>query len=306
MSKPERWSVRRARTGLLLLPGLWLGACRAPGPELRAHAAETPGGALVGRTGETPRPPRAADEGYEWKRLSLGLGAQLIADISTTMRVDSPTLGVGTEIDLEDDFGLDDTLFLGRMDVEWRFSRRQALDFSVFKLGRENTRTLERDLQIGEVVFPLNAVVESESDQLIVKLAYRFAFLNRERWHLGASLGAHTMDWSTAWRSGGLALEEDFDVLVPLPVVGLFGSWALTPRLYLSASSEVFGLEYEEYDGFLNNTRATLEHRTFDHLALGLGLDYFLMNASVESEGGNLSAEVEYDYLGLMGFVRIF
>lgn len=297
MSTPGWRHVGHTNPGFLLLLALWLGACRAPGAGLRAHAAEPAGPSAAAR---------AADEGYEWKRFSLGLGAQLIADMNTTMRVDSPTLGVGTEVDLEDDLGVDDSLFLGRMDAEWRFARRHALDFSLFKLGREGTRVIDRDLQIGDVVFPLNAEVESEADQLVVKLAYRYSFLNRERWHVGASFGAHTMDWSTRWESGGLALEEDYDVLVPLPVVGLFGSWALTPRLYLSASSEFFGLEYEEFDGFLNNTRLALEHRTFEHLGLGLGLDYFLMNAGVENDSGSLSAEVEYDYLGLMGFVRIF
>lgn len=81
---------------------------------------------------------------------------------------------------------------------------------------------------------------------------------------------------------------------------------AFTPRLYLNLSSEVFGLEYEEFDGFLNNTRLNLEHRTFSHLGLGLGLDYFKIDASVENESGRLSAAADYDYIGLVGFVRFF
>jgi hypothetical protein len=247
-----------------------------------------------------------ADEGYEWKRFGLSIGAQLIADMNTTLRVDSSTLGVGTEVDLESDFDVDDSLFLGRIDADWRFAKRHALDFSIFDLQRQGTRVIDRDIQIGDVVFPVNSRVTNEFEQLIVKLAYRYSFLNRQRWHVGASVGAHTMNWSTEWRTGALALEENFDLLVPLPVLGLFGSYALTPKLYLSASSEFFGLEYEEFDGFLNNTRLNLEHRTFEHIGFGIGLDYFLINASVESESGNLQAEAEYDYIGLLGFVRIF
>ncbi|HEX6881780.1 MAG TPA: hypothetical protein VF530_00285, partial [Planctomycetota bacterium] len=63
---------------------------------------------------------------------------------------------------------------------------------------------------------------------------------------------------------------------------------------------------YEEYDGFLNNTRIALEHRTFRHVGFGVGLDYFRIDASVESESGNLSVSAEYDYLGLVGYLRIF
>ena len=253
-----------------------------------------------------PAPARNADEAYEWKRFGLSLGAQLIADARTIMRVDSSSLGEGTEIELEDDFNVDKNVFLGRVDASWRMGRRHELDFSLFQLSREGTRVIDRDIQIGDVVFPVNTSVTSEFKTLVVKLAYRYAFLHRERWHLGASLGVHAMDWSTEWKAGNLALHEDFDVLAPLPVIGLFGSVGLTPRLYLNASSEFFGLEYEEYDGFLNNTRLNLEHRTFDHVGFGIGLDYFLINAGVESESGNLTAEAETGYFGLLGFVRIY
>lgn len=67
-----------------------------------------------------PRPKREPEDAYEWKRLGLSLGAQLIAELNTTMRVDSETLGTGTEIDLEEDFDIDESLFLGRIDANWR------------------------------------------------------------------------------------------------------------------------------------------------------------------------------------------
>ena len=251
------------------------------------------------------RPRRESEDVYEWKRLGLSLGAQLIADMNTSLRVDSQT-GNGTEVDLEKDFDLDESMFLGRIDANWRMAKKHELDFSLFQLGREGTRAIDRDIQIGDITFPVNSRVTNEFETTIIKLAYRYAFLLRPRWHLGASFGAHTMDWSTKWTAGALALEEGFDFIVPLPVLGLFGSYALTPKLYLNASSEFFGLEYEEFDGFLNNTRLNLEHRTFDHLGFGIGLDYFLINASLENESGSLSAEAQYDYLGLLGFVRVF
>lgn len=297
--------------------GLLCGACRVPAAPLRASwppsdaephgssSATTGPARLSGGTAGLPS--RSGPEaGYEWKRFQLSLGAQLIAEVDTVLRVDSETLGRGTEIDLEDDFDVDDSLFLGRIDAGWRFAKRHALDFSAFRLAREGTRVIDRDIQIGDVVFPVDARVTSESEQTIIKLAYRYAFLHRPRGHLGASIGAHTVDWSTEWRAGALALEEHFDVLVPLPVIGLFGSYALTSKLYLEASSEFFGLEYEEYDGFLNNTRLALEHRTFRHVGFGVGLDYFRIDASVESESRRLSASAEYDYLGLVGYLRIF
>ena len=250
--------------------------------------------------------PREEEESYEWKPFRLGVGAQLVATVDTTLRVDSPTLGVGSEMDLESDFNVDDRLFVGRVDADWWFAKRHALDFSAFKISREGTRVIDRDIQIGDTFFPVDTEVTAESDLLMVKLAYRYSFLYRPRWRAGASLGLHTVNWNSSWTAGALALDEEFDYTIPLPVLGVFASYAITPRLYLDASSEFFSLEYEEYDGFVNNTRLNLEHHTFEHVGFGIGLDYFLVNASAESESGHLSAETEFDYIGVLGYMRVF
>jgi hypothetical protein len=124
---------------------------------------------------------------------------------------------------------------------------------------------------------------------------------------VGASLGTYWLDMKTEWESGSLGLEEEFSAKAPLPVLGMFGSYAFTSKLYFSAASEFFGLEYEQYEGFLNDTRVVLEHRTFEHVAFGVGLDYFLIDASVESERDDLlEIEAEYDYLGVMFFARLY
>ena len=277
--------VLLATLGRLLLVG-----CRASGAACRSG----------------PLAPEEAPEAV-WPRVWLAAGGQLFAGVDTDMRVDSDVLGVGTEVDLEDDFDVDDQVFAGRIDAGWRIARRHALDFSVFDLKRNGTRTIDRDIQIGDVVFPVSATVESEFETLVAKLAYRYSFLDRERWHAGASIGSYWLDLHSEWRAGALGLEEDLAAKAPLPVVGLFGSWALTPKLYLTGVSEFFGLEIEEYSGFLNDSRLVLEHRTFSHLALGCGLNYFGINASVESEWDDLlEAEFDYDYLGLLFFLRLY
>jgi len=251
-------------------------------------------------------PARTGDDGYRWPRFELSLGGQLLATVNTRLRVDS-SLGDGTDVDLEDDFDLESRLFAGRIDAIWRMGERHALDFSLYDLQRTGTRVIDRDITIGDTVFPVDTEVKSEFENIIVKLAYRYSFLQHERWDAGASFGFHTMDWRAKWKAtGGAGLEEDFDVTAPLPVLGVFGDYALTPKLYLSASSEFFGLQYEQFDGFMNNTRLNLEHRTFSHVGFGLGIDYFMINAGVESENGRLDAQADYDYLGLMAFVRLY
>jgi len=328
-------AARSATAGVAL--ALVAGACQAAGAPLRTSLTPTSAPPAVHASAAPSAPPgalaleprgapgdgfsaspaerealasavtrAAADEGYSWPRFELSLGGQLLAEVNTSLRIDS-SLGDGTEFDMEDDFDVDTNVFAGRIDATWRMAERHELDFSVYDLQRSGTGTIDRDITIGDVVFPVDTEVKSEFETIVFKLAYRYAFLHRERWYGGASFGFHTLGWRMKWQAtGGAGLENDFDVTAPLPVLGLFGSYALTPKLYLNAATEFFGLEYEQFNGFLNNTRLTLEHRTFSHLGFGLGLDYFMINAGVDSENGDLSAEAEHDYLGLMAFVRIF
>jgi hypothetical protein len=244
---------------------------------------------------------------YEWPRLSLSAAGEYFSRVDTTFRVDSDILGRGTELDLEDELDVDETAFAARVDAAWHFFKRHWIDVSYFDLKREGEKTIDRDIEIGNTTFPVNSDVDTEFETEVATISYRLALLWRERWHAGVSLGTYWFDMSAEFTAGGLGLEESVDASTPLPVYGIFGSWAWTPDLYLTGVSEFFSLDYEEYDGFFNDTRLLLEHRTFDHIALGIGLDYFGIDATVESENDDLlEAEFDYDYVGVLVFAKLY
>jgi hypothetical protein len=163
----------------------------------------------------------AQGDGYYWPPLSVSAGGQIFAGVDTKMRLDSDNLGIGTEIDLEDDFDVDDDVFAGRIDANWRFAKRHALDLSVFDLRRNGTRAIDRDIQIGDEVFPVGTAVESEFETRVARLAYQWSFWRRERWNAGLSFGIHWFDLRTGWEAGAIGVEQDFDAKAPLPVLGL-------------------------------------------------------------------------------------
>ena len=64
----------------------------------------------------------------------LRAGAVLM-DIDSGFRVDSRSLGRGTNIDAEDDLGLDDTNTVFRGELAWRLARRHQLRAGYFDLS---------------------------------------------------------------------------------------------------------------------------------------------------------------------------
>ena len=66
---------------------------------------------------------------------SLSVGA-FLTERNSKARVDSTNGDRGTEVDLEDDLGLDNSDAVVRVDGFWRFAEKHRIDFSVFDLSR--------------------------------------------------------------------------------------------------------------------------------------------------------------------------
>ena len=95
----------------------------------------------------------AADSNTD--RFSFSIGA-FITDRDTDARLDSQTLGQGTDIDFEDDLDLDSSGTVFRLDAFYRFNRRHRIDFAIFDLSRDSSATINESIQFGDDVFNIN------------------------------------------------------------------------------------------------------------------------------------------------------
>ena len=77
----------------------------------------------------------AQELGQDRERASLLLGA-FITDRNTSARLDS-NQGQGTDLDLEQDLGLEDSVTVFRLGGYYWVTPRQRLDFSVFDFSRD-------------------------------------------------------------------------------------------------------------------------------------------------------------------------
>ncbi len=99
------------------------------------------------------------DVGPKLHAYTLRVGAELIADFNSELRLDSENLGSGTSIDLEDDLGLESSTAFARVDLELRFDRRNAVELAYYNIERSSARVLGQDIQFGENLFPEGASV---------------------------------------------------------------------------------------------------------------------------------------------------
>ena len=234
-------------------------------------------------------------------RFSISLGA-FITDRDTDTRLDSDVLGKGTEIDFEDDLGLDSSDTVFRLDGHYRFNQKHRLNFSVFDLSRHSSAAIQRDIQYGDEIFLIDTVVKADFDIRIYRLAYTYSIMQRDNGYLGVTFGAHTADSKIGLAEQDLGQSEISEITAPLPVLGLKGEYEFSDRLTLSATGEFFAVEFDNVDGSLIDLYLGIDYQVIEHVAVGLGFNS--VRIDVDATKNDFSGSLDWRYQGALLFFK--
>ena len=118
--------------------------------------------------------------------------------IGTFVVSSEPSIQLNGETTTGDNVNFDEVLGGGdasrvRLDADWRFgdSQRHKLRLIAFSMSRDNTKTIDEQIDWGDVTYPVNAELKAEFKFSVVELAYEYAFLRRDNYELGGSIGLH-------------------------------------------------------------------------------------------------------------------
>jgi hypothetical protein len=195
-----------------------------------------------------------------------------------------------------------------RLDADWRFgdSQRHKIRAIGFAMSRERRKTIDEEIEWGGDTYPVNAELEAELKFSVIELAYEYAFLRRDTYELGGTIGLHYTTFDAALRAEStstgqsLDLSNEASVNAPLPVVGLRGLWKLPANLYVDAQAQFFALSIDEYDGSLTDYRLMLTWQPKSWLGLGIGYNGFKVDVDVEKD--RFDGSLDWTYNGPMIF----
>ncbi len=219
-------------------------------------------------------------------------------------------VNTGDRVNFNEEIGGGDS-FRGRVDLQWRFAERHKVYFAAFGLNRSNTRVLDRDIEWGDQVYPIDATVRFSSDFWVLQAVYDYSFLRRENYELGASIGVHWTSLSASIRlkadvNGNPVTNnqnESASVDVPLPVLGVRGLWKLPYDFWLEGSAQYFALSIDEYDGNLQDYRVFLTWQPRKWVGLGVGYERFTVDVDVNKS--NFDGSLDWTYDGPMIFYSV-
>ena len=262
-----------------------------------------------------------ADDRYDdypvSEHFKLRIGGFLMESFDTTARFDSARYPIGTLIDLEENFNVDDNDFVLRIDGYYRFNKRHRLDWTYYGSRRGGIAVATQEYIIGDpddpeggFIIPKDARVQTQWNFDLLKIGYAWSFLNKRRYEMfiGTGLNIRRLDIEISYQANVGTIAEsdrlDGEGFIPLPTAVIGGRWNLTEKWQSIFRYELFMLEVGDYKGSQQDFQLLFEHSTFKHTGFGFGIN--TIDANMRARDEKIRGELDSGILGLLGYIKFY
>jgi len=191
------------------------------------------------------------------------------------------TGGTGVMVDFEDTLDLEKRNLVPIADFMWRATDHWRVGVDYFAVDRNATRTLTSDVVWGDQTFNAGDVVDSTFDFSDLRVSAAYAFFRRPDKELGVGLGLHVADIKAHIQSSGVGTEAAA-VTAPLPVINLYGLFALTDKWALSVNADWLSLAYGDYSGDVRNIAIDVLYQPYRNVGFGLGVRNLVIDIEID------------------------
>jgi len=229
----------------------------------------------------------------------------------TKVRLNGET-AAGTEIDFEKDLSLDKRLAAVDFSAFYRFGDHSRLDLSYVPWNREQTTTIDKEIQWGDVTYEAGAEITARAKAQLLNAIYKYSFFNNGRVTFGLNGGISAL-WTDFTLSGegtisgqGSAagtIAESKKVIFPIPVVGVHFDMTLAKRLFWRAEGNFFAASISGYDGNVNELSTSIVYFPTRNVGIGAGFASTMYSIKkTGDEGGDM--RVRYGFSGVTAYVQ--
>jgi hypothetical protein len=175
---------------------------------------------------------------------------------------------------------------------------------------------VDRDLTIDDVTYTTGSSVESQLKFKLYRFLYNYSFHHDEKVELGLSGGLYFANIGATFRgsltcTGGTSCGPgttvspngtDSSFTVPLPTVGMFFNYNITPRLQGQARFDWFFLETAQIKASITEVYLGLEYRLLKHFSIGTAFDRLNIDGEINpKKGGGFSFKNDWNTLFVYG-----
>ncbi len=211
---------------------------------------------------------------------SVRLGSYF-SDTASSVRIDGAN-GQGTVIDVHNLLKVPNTATAFRALADVRVASWFGLEAEYYRVSRGKSTTIDRDITVGDTVFPINETVTTSYIQSYLDVSLKFYLFHRQRWDLGLWLGANSHFYKLSLNAEPSGLSEVRNPWYPVPALGVVFNWSPLPRLYLYGKVGYFYYKLTDPNTKLDTTRFDITLDYYFWKVFGVGVTYANEDSSVE------------------------
>jgi hypothetical protein len=223
----------------------------------------------------TPDHPLLSDE------LVLTLGVYYPRS-NTTAALASSGGGSGLAINFEDTLDLEKRSLAANVGAFWRASENWRVDVEYFEITRDAIRTLSQEVQWGDETYTVGTTVDSTFDFSDLRISAAYSFFKRRDKELGVGLGLHVTGIKARLQATGIGAEAS-DVTAPLPVLNVYGMFALTDEWAVNMRADWLSLSYGDYSGDVRNLEFNALYQPYENIGFGLGVRSLVIDVDIDN-----------------------
>lgn len=222
----------------------------------------------------------------------------------TRLRLDpTDTPYGGTPLSGENDLGLTRNNPDGLLELTFRIRERNRMRVDYLQLDRSGNVVLGRTVVFGNETYAAGNAVQTQLDWKMMDFTYTHAFIQTDRFELGAGLGVHLLDADVTGADPTLVENHETARTGAFATVALETMWRISRRFAFTAHGQYFGTTINGVSGSLGEYHGDFQYRWRPPLAIGVGYSY--VRASFETVTGSTPGRIALAVEGPEAFVRV-
>jgi len=202
---------------------------------------------------------------------------------------------VDNDIDLGESFDLTQYQRTYNIGFDWRFAKKWKLTADFFRVNEVSVADMDEPIEWEDYIF--DGRLELGMDLAVLRTMVSRILSRGDKHELGIGIGFHIMPISIYIEGDAKLIEPDgtetdvglekqsVSVTAPLPDIGLYYSWAPTPKWYFGTDIDFLYIAIGDYKGWLWDFNAGVKYQIVDFF--GVGINYKYYSIDIEVEGGN-------------------
>ena len=241
---------------------------------------------------ESDRHPKLTD------RFLFSAGA-FVPEKNLKFRIDGNLPSI--DIEFDEGLGLSSEETTGSGELRWRFGEKWSVSGQYFKTKDSATVTLTEDISWEDYVLKVGSNVGAGVELSVARVFFGREFSSGQKHEFGLGFGLHWLeigafvegefflnDESTGFR------RESVSADAPLPNVGGWYWYALSPRWLLTTRLDWFGASIGDYSGNLWNANAGVSFQAWRNLGISLSYQFFKLDVDIDKSDWHGGADLTY------------